>query len=223
MADSSPDSSQQSITINAPLDDVAAIITDFAAYPEWVGAVKTVEVLEEFEDGYASQVRFVLDAGIVKDDYVLEYGYAEDLSRIEWNLIRGQTQKSQHGSYDLEDNGDGTTTVTVFLTEAEGEGGGEGAATAEAGATGGESASSAMTVDIKDFAFNPPSIEVAAGTTVTWTNSDSAPHTATQDGGGFQSGRLDQGQSFSFTFDTAGTFEYHCEFHPNMHGTVVVK
>jgi plastocyanin len=123
----------------------------------------------------------------------------------------------------LHDNGDGTTTVTVFLTEAEGEGGGEGAATAEAGATGGESAASAMTVEIKDFAFNPPSIEIAAGTTVTWTNSDSAPHTATQDGGGFQSGRLDQGQSFSFTFDTAGTFEYHCEFHPNMHGTVVVK
>jgi hypothetical protein len=74
-----------------------------------------VEVLEEFEDGYASQVRFVLDAGIVKDDYVLEYGYAEDLSRIEWNLVQGQTQKSQHGSYDLEDNGDGSTTVTYTL------------------------------------------------------------------------------------------------------------
>jgi uncharacterized membrane protein len=115
MADPSPDSSQQSITINAPLDEVAAIITDFAAYPEWVGAVKTVEVLEEFEDGYASQVRFTLDAGIVKDDYVLEYGYAEDLSRIEWHLVRGQTQKSQQGSYDLEDNGDGTTTVTYTL------------------------------------------------------------------------------------------------------------
>ena len=110
-----PDSSQQSISIDAPLDQVVAIITDFAAYPEWVGAVKTVEVLQEFEDGYASQVRFVLDAGIVKDDYVLEYGYAEDLTRIEWNLIEGQTQKSQRGSYDLEDNGDGSTTVTYSL------------------------------------------------------------------------------------------------------------
>jgi uncharacterized membrane protein len=110
-----PDSSQQSISIDAPLSEVAAIITDFAAYPEWVSAVKTVEVLEEFEDGYASQVRFVLDAGIVKDDYVLEYAYAEDLSRIEWNLIQGQTQKSQRGSYDLEDNGDGSTTVTYSL------------------------------------------------------------------------------------------------------------
>lgn len=113
MADS--DSSQQSITITASPAAVVAVITDFAAYPEWVGAVKEVEVLEEFEDGYASQVRFVLDAGIVKDDYVLQYGYAEDISHIEWDLVRGQTQKSQHGSYDLEDNGDGTTTVTYSL------------------------------------------------------------------------------------------------------------
>jgi uncharacterized membrane protein len=114
MADSA-DSSQQSITISAPVSAVAAVITDFAAYPEWVGAVKEVEVLEEFEDGYASQVRFVLDAGIVKDDYVLRYGYAEDISHIEWDLVRGQTQKSQHGSYDLDANSDGSTTVTYTL------------------------------------------------------------------------------------------------------------
>ncbi len=109
------DSSQQSITIAAPADQVAAVITDFASYPEWVGALKTVEVVEEFEDGYASQVRFVVDAGIVSDDYVLRYAYSEDLSRIEWELVKGQTQKSQEGSYDLADNGDGTTTVTYTL------------------------------------------------------------------------------------------------------------
>ena len=74
MADS--ESSQQSITIAAPPAAVAEVITDFAAYPEWVGAVKEVEILEEFSDGYASQVRFLLDAGIVKDDYVLQYSYA---------------------------------------------------------------------------------------------------------------------------------------------------
>ena len=113
MADSA-DSSQQSITIAAPVADVAAVITDFAAYPEWVTAVKEVEILEEFDDGYASQVRFVLDAGIVKDDYVLQYGYAEDLTHIEWDLVRGQTQKSQHGSYDLTAD-DGGTTVTYRL------------------------------------------------------------------------------------------------------------
>jgi hypothetical protein len=109
------DSSTQSITVSAPVADVAAVITDFGSYPDWAGAVKTVEVLEQYADGYASQVRFVLDAGIVRDDYVLEYAYAEDLTRIEWHLVRSETQKSQQGSYDLTDNGDGTTSVTYTL------------------------------------------------------------------------------------------------------------
>jgi len=110
-----PDSSTSSTSIAAPPADVAKVITDFEAYPQWVSAVKTVEVLSEYEDGYAAQVRFVLDAGVVTDDYVLEYAYAEDLSRIEWTLVSAQTQKSQEGSYDLEDAGDGTTTVTYTL------------------------------------------------------------------------------------------------------------
>jgi carbon monoxide dehydrogenase subunit G len=109
------DSSTQSITVSAPVDEVAGVITDFESYPDWTGAVKTVEVIGRYGDGHASQVRFVIDAGVVRDDYVLEYAYAEDLSRIEWHLVRGETQKSQHGSYDLVDNGDGTTTVTYTL------------------------------------------------------------------------------------------------------------
>ncbi|HEV7757269.1 MAG TPA: SRPBCC family protein [Mycobacteriales bacterium] len=109
------DSSTQSITVSAPVEEVAAVVTDFGSYPEWAGAVKTVEILQSYPDGHASQVRFVVDAGVVRDDYVLEYAYAEDLSRIEWHLVRGETQKSQHGSYDLADNGDGTTTVTYTL------------------------------------------------------------------------------------------------------------
>jgi uncharacterized membrane protein len=109
------DSSTQSITVNAPVGEVAAVVTDFTSYPEWAGAVKSVEVLSEYADGNASQVRFVLDAGVVRDDYVLEYAYAEDLSRIEWHLVRSDTQKSQQGSYDLVDNGDGSTTVTYTL------------------------------------------------------------------------------------------------------------
>jgi uncharacterized membrane protein len=110
------DSSQQSITIVAPVDAIAKVITDFAAYPEWVDAVKSVEVVSEYEDGYAHQARFVLDAGVVKDDYTLEYGYAEDLSRIEWTLVTSKAMKSQEGSYELVDNGDGSTTVSYALT-----------------------------------------------------------------------------------------------------------
>ena len=56
---------------------------------------------------------------------------------------------------------------------------------------------------------------------MTWTNRDVAPHTATADGGAFDSGRLDQGKAYGRTFATPGTFPYHCTFHPNMKATVV--
>ena len=110
------DTSTQSIQVAAPVDRVAAVICDFPRYPEWADAMKEVEVVEEYEDGYAARVRFVIDAGVMADDYLLEYAYADDLSRIEWNLVApSKTQKSQQGSYDLIDNGDGTTTVTYTL------------------------------------------------------------------------------------------------------------
>jgi uncharacterized membrane protein len=110
------DTSTQSIVIDAPCDKVAAVICDFSHYPEWVSAVKAVDVAEEYEDGYASQVRFGLDAGVVADEYTLAYEYADDLSRIEWRLVKpSKMQKSQAGSYDLADNGDGTSTVTYTL------------------------------------------------------------------------------------------------------------
>lgn len=79
-----------------------------------------------------------------------------------------------------------------------------------------------IAVSIQDFAFNQATIEIPVGTTVTWTNNDAAPHTATSTDGVFASGRLDQGQTFSFTFTTPGEFAYFCEFHPGMQGTVIV-
>ncbi|GAB1645946.1 SRPBCC family protein [Krasilnikovia sp. MM14-A1259] len=110
------DTSTQSIQVHAPLDRVAAVICDFPQYPQWADAMKEVEVIEEYEDGYASQVRYVIDAGVMADEYTLQYEYAEDLSRVEWHLVApSKTQKSQRGSYDLADNGDGTTTVTYTL------------------------------------------------------------------------------------------------------------
>jgi ribosome-associated toxin RatA of RatAB toxin-antitoxin module len=110
------DTSTQSIQVLAPPDRVAAVISDFPRYPEWAEAMKQVDVLEQYEDGYAAKVRFVIDAAVLADDYTLEYAYADDLSRIEWDLVApSKTQKSQRGSYDLTDNGDGTTTVTYTL------------------------------------------------------------------------------------------------------------
>ena len=75
---------------------------------------------------------------------------------------------------------------------------------------------------VTTFQFDPPMLTVPVGTTVTWTNLDQAPHTATATDGAFDSGNLNRGQSFSFTFVEAGSFAYVCRYHPNMKGTIVV-
>jgi plastocyanin len=72
-------------------------------------------------------------------------------------------------------------------------------------------------------AYNPSPVSVATGTTVTWTNNDGIVHTSTSDGSGWSSGILAPGASFAFTFQTAGTFAYHCTVHPSMVGTIVVQ
>ena len=78
-------------------------------------------------------------------------------------------------------------------------------------------------VDIADYKFAPEAIEVTAGTKVTWTNSDDAPHTATADDSSFDTGDLDQGDSKAITFDEPGEFTYYCRFHPFMKATVEVR
>jgi len=78
-------------------------------------------------------------------------------------------------------------------------------------------------VDISGFAFNPGSITIKVGQTVTWTNNDSASHNVIADDGSFTSKTLATGDSFSFTFDKAGSYTYKCGFHARMTGTVVVQ
>jgi plastocyanin len=77
-------------------------------------------------------------------------------------------------------------------------------------------------VEIKNMAFNPASVTIAAGDTVEWTNTMGMAHTATGDNGEFDSGSIASGQTFSNVFSTAGTIAYHCEIHPFMTGAVVV-
>jgi plastocyanin len=78
-------------------------------------------------------------------------------------------------------------------------------------------------VKIEGFAFLPPSLEVAAGAAVVWTNQDPAPHTVTAGDGSFDSGILATGATFPRTFPTAGTVLYRCNLHPAMQGQIVVK
>ena len=72
-------------------------------------------------------------------------------------------------------------------------------------------------------AYAPNPIDVAAGTTVTWTNNDTKTHDSTATDGSWGSGAIAPGGQFSRTFSTAGSFPYHCTLHPGMVGTVVVR
>jgi len=91
-----------------------------------------------------------------------------------------------------------------------------------------EDSSVGATVNIANFSFGPATLTVKVGTTVTWRNSEDAPHTVTADDGSFGSNTLGQGDTFSFTFTEVGTFDYHCQFHggaghTGMSGTIVVE
>lgn len=118
----------------------------------------------------------------------------------------------------------GQTAVSVYLTQTGGMAEMPAAGATPAAGASPAAAGDAVAVAIEGFAFAPSPLEIGIGTTVTWTNRDSAEHTVTSTGGGpLQSEGLDQGATYSYTFEEAGTFEYFCEYHGNMSGTVVVS
>jgi plastocyanin len=83
-------------------------------------------------------------------------------------------------------------------------------------------APSPYVVTIKNFAFSPSALTIPVGATVEWKNDDGVAHTATTTSRGFDSGNLDNGAKFSFTFVKAGTYQYVCQYHPNMTGQITV-
>jgi carbon monoxide dehydrogenase subunit G len=109
------DRTSSSITINAAKSEVMATIADFPAYPEWAEGIQVAEVVAEGDGGRAGKVRFVLDAGPFKDDYVLAYEWTGD-DAVTWTLAeRGKMLAAMTGSYHLTDAGGGTG-VTYELT-----------------------------------------------------------------------------------------------------------
>jgi ribosome-associated toxin RatA of RatAB toxin-antitoxin module len=104
-----------SVTIEAQPPAIMAVIADFEAYPTWAGAVKEAEVLETGDDGRPSSVRFVLNAGPVKDEYTLSYTWDDD-REVNWNLVEAKVLKHLAGSYTLRDRGRGKTEVTYKLS-----------------------------------------------------------------------------------------------------------
>lgn len=88
-----------------------------------------------------------------------------------------------------------------------------------------ETTSGTNTISIEGFAFSPKTLTIKAGTTVTWTNKDSASHTVTSDESKreLNSPNLGNGASYSHTFNTPGTYNYHCTLHPMMKATIIVE
>jgi carbon monoxide dehydrogenase subunit G len=112
------DRTESSIVIDAPPGQVLDVIADFEAYPEWAGDVKHVQILAEEGDGWADQVEFTLDAGAIKDTYVLDYEWdvVEDgTGVVTWRLVSATVLKIMNGSYALAHEG-GRTRVTYRLT-----------------------------------------------------------------------------------------------------------
>ena len=83
--------------------------------------------------------------------------------------------------------------------------------------------SAANTISLKDMAFTPGTEQVAVGTTVTWVNNDTVQHTVTSDTKLFDSGPMNPGDKFTYTFTQAGSFAFHCSIHTSMTGTITVQ
>ena len=78
-------------------------------------------------------------------------------------------------------------------------------------------------VIISNFTFSPDTLTVSVGTTVTWINKDSVNHTVTSDNGIFVSDMLATNATYTYKFDTSGTFSYHCSVHRSMKATIIVR
>jgi plastocyanin len=88
---------------------------------------------------------------------------------------------------------------------------------------GPSSETAAVTVEIAGFEFGPAEATASVGDTVSWSNADAAPHTATLDDGGCETGNIPAGGAGGLVFNEAGTFAYHCAIHPTMTGSITIS
>lgn len=104
---------RDSIRIAADPDSIMDVIADYEAYPDWQDEIKEAEILETDGDGWGTRVRFSVDATIAVVNYVLSYTYTD--TSVRWTLVEGDKVKRNDGSYELTDQGDGTTLVEYDL------------------------------------------------------------------------------------------------------------
>lgn len=112
------DISENSITIEAPIGEVVAVLTDLATYPTWSTAIKSVEVQDKDATGRASKAKMSIDAGVMKDRVILDYDWSKSPAEISFSLDEADLLTEMSGAYEITDNGDDTTTVKYQLTVA---------------------------------------------------------------------------------------------------------
>jgi ribosome-associated toxin RatA of RatAB toxin-antitoxin module len=111
------DRTSASITVAAPLAEVMAVIADFAAYPQWISEIRAAEVISQDEAGRGVRVRFQLDAGLIRDSYVLAYTWDGDRA-VKWELAEAGTVITEmNGGYLLADTGQGTAVTYELMID----------------------------------------------------------------------------------------------------------
>jgi plastocyanin len=207
--------------IVAPLSDVAprpgdAAVGSPAAIPVEMSVTQIDVPLEQIVDGgHVIDVRKSAD-GI---DQTLACGpVGGTIGENGLSLGLGEIDDSGYTGVALLQAVDNKTDVTIYLVQGISPNTAGDAQDVTPAATRNE------TINIKNFAYDPPAIDVPVGGSVTWTNDDNAPHTATATNGTIpDSGAIPFGTSFTQVFDTPGTYDYFCVYHPNMKASIVVK
>ena len=112
------EASKNSIQIDAPVADVAALLFDPAGYPEWSSAIKSASVLEKDGEGRATKIEMMIKAGQVKDRVILDYDWSKAPNTLTFALDDADMLTEMTGGYTLTDSGDDTTKVEYELTVA---------------------------------------------------------------------------------------------------------
>ena len=114
------DRTESDISIASDAGSVLDVIADFEAYPQWAGEMKRATILSEDGDGWADEVEFELDAGVIKDTYVLKYTWDVDedgTGVVSWTLVRAGLLKALDGSYTLASAGSGTQVTYKLVVD----------------------------------------------------------------------------------------------------------
>lgn len=109
------DMSSSSTTIDAPVDDVRAVLFDIQAYPTWSSSFKSVEILEKDASGRPTKLTIKVEAGVLKDRATLTFDWSKAPDQLSFSLDEADLMTEMQGHFETQDNGDDTTTVTYSL------------------------------------------------------------------------------------------------------------